>query len=126
MSMEVNVKQEVNSSGMVSDPMQYPLPELMESLEFASSSNTNQILSSSPEVSSFSVPYFDNNYSLWWPSNGIDDDDRFLMDFGLGMSYDLHSSSGAPNIANYSINDSLLSNTTSDTKPQGLYQSITN
>ncbi|PIA64541.1 hypothetical protein AQUCO_00100195v1 [Aquilegia coerulea] len=126
MSMDVNVKQEVSSSGMVSDVLiQYPLPELMESLEFGSSSNNNQIISSSPEVSSYSVPSFDSNFSLWWPGNGIADDDRFLMDFGFGMSYDLPSGAGASSIGNYSTNDSLLSNT-SDTIPQGLYQSITN
>ncbi|KAF9617945.1 hypothetical protein IFM89_039238 [Coptis chinensis] len=135
MSMNVNV----GSSRLLPNSVKLTFPGLVDSPEFsvASANNPNVSSSSSSDVPSLPIPLavpLDNNYSSWWSGNGSDEDDRFFMEFGFGSSYDLFngfcfqertSGAAAPSLANYPIFENFLANS-SDTKPQGLYQSITN
>ncbi|KAF8393471.1 hypothetical protein HHK36_021715 [Tetracentron sinense] len=137
-SMEASYGQIVDPQRLVADPNHFPLSGCTEMLEFARSAN-NYSGSSSQEVSSLSgssSAVVDNNYVSNWSGNVGGDQDGFLMDFSFGHPYDLLNGFGfhertsevapnfSPNLAN-SPYTNLLANC-SDTKPQGIHQSITN
>ncbi|OVA08505.1 SANT/Myb domain [Macleaya cordata] len=128
--IQVVYSQEFDSQRLVSDPTQFPLPSLMEATEFSTSTSNNSysstlVSSTSQEVSGLpvqvtsSLGFDDNNYILW-SGNGSVEDDGFLMDFGLGSSYDLLHDFGfqdktnetASNSAN-PINANFMANTPS-------------
>lgn len=115
------ISTEGGSSKMFPNLYQIPVG-YMGSLEFSVEANNHHIITSSPHVTSASVPPLD---SSWWFGHGIEEDDRFLMDFGHGSSYDLLNGAAATNVAYCSGYDDFLSNT-SDPKPHGLYQSLGN
>nr|DAD48903.1 TPA_asm: hypothetical protein HUJ06_018840 [Nelumbo nucifera] len=124
-----------NSNRLVSDPTHFSLPGLMEPSEFGTSTNNSYSVSSSQEFSGLSVSSslgMDNSYGSWSGNGGDGDENGFLMDLGFGVPYDLLNLFGfqeensdvlTPNLAK-SPYTHLLANVC-ETKPQGLYQSVT-
>ncbi|KAL5728935.1 hypothetical protein ACHQM5_001957 [Ranunculus cassubicifolius] len=106
--MPIVINQNVGSSSrMALNSAQFHSTGLMESPQLSVNVNNNQ------NVSSLPLPLD----SSCWFDHGMNVDDRFLMDFGLGASYDLLSGF-VPYVSNY---DEILSNIP-DTKPQGMFQ----
>ncbi|KAJ8638540.1 hypothetical protein MRB53_012807 [Persea americana] len=121
-STGVGFESKMDSLRLYSDPIQFPLPGLKETPEFGVISNSYDVSSSS------SFPT--DNSCISWSGNANGEVDGFFMDVGYGSAYDhLHGYGSqekmlevAPSFANFSFS-SLLAST--ESKPQGVYQSMT-
>ncbi|XP_010244374.1 PREDICTED: transcription factor MYB36-like [Nelumbo nucifera] len=126
---------DVNSNRKIPDPTHLSLPAgLMEPSELGTSRNNSYSVTSSQDVSGLSASPsvgMENGYGTWSGNGGGDDQYGLFMDFGsspyhllngFGFQEKYNVDEATPYLANTTYTNLLA--TVYETKPQGLYQSV--